>query len=284
MCQEYILERYREDYDLRLKLMGGEEKKQLCDELIGTLCSVDSLATFCTSLVEGVTRGAVNFKIVNFNSQGCIDLHVALMDRTRAVARRAEKLLVFYTGEDEEEKPVWNGGNMYRTCPDPVRELLMSIGEEATWLKIKERYRCKGSHVYRGEQCKCNRHGHSNELPSYFAFGHELLLSFIGSVPWSDWERYQRQHPTCCGVARAIQDPEYTRLSVEHYWAKRARRVECESDQAKRDAAIGRRKARQKDRKMRGTLKAPQRGSSSGQGVVRAAASGESDGSEENVP
>merc|ERR1719456_1349153 len=186
--------------------MGGEEKKQLCDELIEKLLETDSMATFNTLLGEGIVRGEITFKIANFNSQGCIELHEALMDKAKTVTKRALKLQVFYTGEDADQKPVWNGGNMFRTSTTPLHQLLTSLHEETVWLQIQERYRSKVSHVYRGAagKCTCNRHGHSNDFPSYFAFGHDILISFIGSATNEAWCEYQRDHANCCGVARAI--------------------------------------------------------------------------------
>lgn len=237
LCQDYIMERYREDYEYRLKQMAGEEKKLLCKELLQKLLETDSMPMFCNLLSEGVARGAITFKISNFNSAGCLELHDALLDKGQPVVRRAEKLQVFYTGEDDENA-VWNGGNMYRTSTDPLRNLLLDIGEESTWSKIEERYHSKVSHVYRGEKCRCNRHGHSNELPSYFAFGHDVLTSFVGTIADSAWADYAELHTSCCGVAEALQNPEKFKLAIEHLKAKRTRRAECLSDPAKRDAAI----------------------------------------------
>merc|ERR1712216_297464 len=165
MCQEYVLQRYTEDYEYRLKQLGGEEKKQLCDELIETLVSTDSMPKFNELFCDGLQQGEIAFKIANFNSQGCLELHEALLDKDRNVVSRAFKLQVFYTGEDQNEKPVWNGGNCYRTSTQRLQEVLASIGEEAVWLQIRERYNSKVSHVYRDTttmsngKCRCNRHG-----------------------------------------------------------------------------------------------------------------------------
>eukprot|EP00401_Gymnodinium_catenatum_P000856 CAMPEP_0117515606 /NCGR_PEP_ID=MMETSP0784-20121206/30667_1 /TAXON_ID=39447 /ORGANISM="" /LENGTH=1076 /DNA_ID=CAMNT_0005311429 /DNA_START=29 /DNA_END=3257 /DNA_ORIENTATION=- len=242
MCQEYLLQRYGEDYEFRLKQMAGEEKKELCDELVEKLLTTDSMTSFNGLLGEGLTRGEVSFKIAHFNSQGCLELHEALLDRDRAVTMRAEKLEVFYIGEDVQEKAVWNGGNTYRTSTEPLRKLLESIGEEDAWNRIQDRYRRKVSHVYRNTQC--NRHGHSNEFPSYFAFGHEILFSYVGAVTPSAWAEYSKCHCSCCGVAAALADPEGLRISVERLAAKRAKRAACLHDQAKVNAAIDEKKAR----------------------------------------
>jgi hypothetical protein len=250
MCQEYILQRYSEDYDLRLKQMGGEEKKLLCDELIEKLCATDSMEVFNHTFSNGLKRGDISFKISNFNSQGCLELHEALMDTEVAVAKRAQKLRVFYTGEDADQNIVWNGGNVYRNATKPLQELLTATGEEAIWLQIQELYRSKKSHVYREGAGGCNRHGHCNELPSYFAFGHDMLISFIGSVTAEAWKEYQKDHRCCCGVAAAIrlEKQEGLHVSIERLAAKRAKRTECLHNPQALCAAIEEKKKRKQMR------------------------------------
>jgi hypothetical protein len=242
MCEEYILQRYSEDYDYRLKQMAGEEKKVLCDELIERLLETDSMDTFNSLLSEGVSHGEIEFKIVNVNSHGCLDLHDALMDTSRSVMKRSLKLEVFYTGEDVHQKPVWNSGNVYRAATAPLQHLLTSLGSESIWNSIQETYSRKISHVYRDGMCRCNRHGHSNDLPSFFAFGYDCLTSFVGSVCPEVWSEYRSKHQNCCGVAKVIGDG--THSSIERLAAKRDKRAECSSSQEKLNAAIDAKKAK----------------------------------------
>lgn len=232
MVKEYLLERYGQDYEHRLKELAGEERKQLCDALISGLLRTTSMKTFTRLLSEGAARGEITFKIANFNSYGCLDLHSALLDRSREVQRRAEKLYIFYTGEDFRGRPIWNGGNMYRTCTDPLRELLASTGEDSMFERIMEKYRSKMCHVYRGGACSCNRHGHSNDLPSYFAFGHNSLLSFAETMDNKALAEYQAQHASCCGVPSLL-------LDAERLLAKRSGDGECRGlDQSGRLATL----------------------------------------------
>jgi hypothetical protein len=237
MCHEYILSRYSDDYEARLKLMAGEERKRVLDELVKKMLQTDSMAEFGCLLSDGIQRGEISLKISNTNSNGCTELHDALLNVGEMVVNRAAKLQVFYTGEDFEQKIVWNGGNMYRTSTAPLQKLLVDLGDEATWLRIQERYKSKVSHVYRGAKCKCNRHGHSNDLPSYFAFGHNSLTSYLCAVPPSAWKEYKQNHPNCCGVA-SFSDMESFQFEVDRLNAKRARRQECENDPSKLKAAI----------------------------------------------
>eukprot|EP00929_Paragymnodinium_shiwhaense_P080063 TRINITY_DN41735_c0_g1_i1.p1 TRINITY_DN41735_c0_g1~~TRINITY_DN41735_c0_g1_i1.p1 ORF type:complete len:1102 (+),score=175.71 TRINITY_DN41735_c0_g1_i1:212-3517(+) len=261
MVREYLSARYRDDYEYRLKQMAGEEKKVLMDEHIKALVHAEQTCDFSRMLSSGLSRGAVNFQIANFNSQGCMELHAALMDSKAQVPKRVEKLYVFYTGEslDDADKAVWNSGNGYRTSLKPLQQLLENLGEEAMWQRIKKRYESKISHVYRPSGS--NRHGHNNELPSYFAFGHDILLSFVCVAASEVWLEYQKNHPKCCGIQDAIADPQGLTEAIKQWNLKRERRTECENDKAKMEAAINRKKAAQADRKAnpRPNLKAPPR-------------------------
>lgn len=261
MVRQYLLERYSEDYDLRLKQMAGEEKKILMDEHIKSLVETDSVEEFSKMLSEGVRREAVTFKIANFNSQGCLELHAALMDTKIDVKKRAEKLYIFYTGEElhNQEKLVWNGGNGYRTSMEPLRKLLESLNETAMWARIQERFKSKISHVYNREARNFNRHGHNNDKPSYYAFGHDLLESFVCVATESAWLEYQNIHRHCCGVRNAVADPESFKEAVKRWTARRERRQECEADKCKVEAAIERKKARRAQKKLN-KLQAPPRG------------------------
>lgn len=238
MCHEYIVSRYSEDYEARLKLMAAEEKKLILDELIKKMLSTDCVAMFCSLLSNGIQIGEVKFTIPNIASYGCNELHASLMDTDTVVVQRAEKLEVFYTGQDAQQNPVWNGGNMFRTATAPLQNLLLSLGEDKTWLRIQEQYKSKVSHVYRGGQCKCNRQGHSNDKPSFFAFGHDSLISYFGVISPTAWADYKQEHQHCCGLPAAARNEEHLRLAFDCLQAKRARRQECERDPEKLKAAI----------------------------------------------
>jgi len=121
---------------------------------------------------------------------------------------------------------------------------LTEIGKEKTWSEIQKRYQSKGAHNYRGGKCSCNRHGHSNDLPSYFAFGHELLASFVDIASPDTWTKYQSDHPYCCGVAGAVRDPDGVKQMVKRLAAKRDKRAVCKNDAAQVAIAIDEKKAR----------------------------------------
>lgn len=260
LVKEYLWERYNSDYELRLKVMATQERDVLCDDLIKMLLETDALEAFCKLLSEGLTRGVVTFQIVNVSSQGCLKLHESLLDKSLEVPKRAQKLQVFYTGEDTEEKPVWNGGNMFKTVMEPLRQLLADIGEESTFERIQERGKVKRSHVYRGGKCNCNRKGHSNDLPSFFAFGHDLLASYHQAVTAEAWADYQKDHAMCCGMPEAVRDPESLTSLMQHLAAKRERRAACLSDPLKMNAAIDAKKARRAEGRRRPQFHAPVRG------------------------
>ena len=67
--------------------------------------------------------------------------------------------------------------------------------------EFKERRR----HHYR-EGSKANRHGHSNEKPSYWALGYKNLDEMRDGVCDEEWREYLRLHRTCCGLG--VDDKE----------------------------------------------------------------------------
>jgi len=206
MVREYLRERYSQDYEQRLKQMASEERAQLCQEAIEGMLRAESVESYCKLLTDGVRRGEVTFKIENMLSYGCSELHEALLDLERDVLARAEKLQVFYTGENAECEPVWNSGNMYRTRLEPVKSVLGHLGRDDVLHHILDRFSSKRSHIYRGGNGECNRHGHSNDFPSYYAFGHASLLSFAGTVTDDAWQEYRLRHATCCGTCSFAED------------------------------------------------------------------------------
>lgn len=63
MCAAYITDRYRKDYELRLKDLRGQEKKTLKDALVDRLLRSECMQDFCVLLNKGITRGHLSLAI-----------------------------------------------------------------------------------------------------------------------------------------------------------------------------------------------------------------------------
>eukprot|EP00041_Stephanoeca_diplocostata_P033219 m.1092900 g.1092900 ORF g.1092900 m.1092900 type:complete len:190 (+) comp24293_c0_seq9:2883-3452(+) len=149
----------------------------------------------------------------SINSLGCKELHAGLMDPGSTVPRRAAKLHVFHTGVDPRGNAVWNGGVgvcaasesgvPYRCALEPLRLLLVdTMQQPKVWDRIHDVYKANKSHVYR--QLCANRHGHSNDLPSYFAHGCDTLIEYKDMVSAEEWAVYCAAHQHCCGVSMYV--------------------------------------------------------------------------------
>lgn len=197
---EYVKEQYRADYARRLAELEGEEKRLLLDELIARLVAMEKIAPFCELLRTGVENGPVKVQIVNSNSYGFTELYRALMDP--AVPNFARKIWVLFSGRnfapDGEGKVVWNAGNPLRVDRDELRELLKAQKKGKLLEEIEALYCGKVVHTYRDSPP--NRQGHSNEKPSYYAFGFQTLADFHREATADQWADYIAAHKNCCGV------------------------------------------------------------------------------------
>ena len=81
------------------------------------------------------------------------------------------------SGRIKEEK-VWNKGEIYRPCVQEVKEYFTKIGKIDLYNEIMKKCQCV--HIYRELP---NRQGHSNEKPSYFAFGFGTWGSSCHTLP-----------------------------------------------------------------------------------------------------
>mmetsp|Transcript_3701 Transcript_3701/g.10931 ORF Transcript_3701/g.10931 Transcript_3701/m.10931 type:complete len:1071 (-) Transcript_3701:279-3491(-) len=194
----FLEKQYAADYERRLSALAGQELRTLQEEHCAELLAVPTADAFNSLLQAGLTRGPVHFKIANTNSAGASELHAALLDASVTVPARGQKLWTWLTGTDRHNNPVWNGGNMMRTPLDPLRAALRSLGKGPLLAALEKAYKERRSHVYRG---MANRQGHSNEKPSYFAYGHLSLEAFVRTLDLPGWTEYKREHATCCGVA-----------------------------------------------------------------------------------
>jgi len=179
------------------------EQHILREELIDQLIQAEDLDQFTSLLECGHERGPVKVAIDHESCAGFVKLHEQLMDLTRRVPVRAAKLYTVYSGTcPSTNEAVFNGGNLYRTDWEPLRALLAGLGEAGVWDRLQNELKTRG-HCYRGGSDQANRHGHSNDLPSYYAFGCLSLESYHQMVDERTWEKYTLDHAECCGV------PEY---------------------------------------------------------------------------
>lgn len=207
MIQEYVASRYEANYKERLKVQSEREQRILQTELVATLVSTTSLEEFEACILEGKQRGPISVQINSPNDcAGFQILHNALMNLEQTVPRRAAKLYLIYSGrplDGPQDKKIFNGGNLYCCDWKPLQELLVACNKTPIWERLQVEMRTRG-HVYRGGSEDANRHGHSNDFKSYFAFGCKTLAEYHARVDTADWCTYIQDHRECCGVAQFV--------------------------------------------------------------------------------
>ena len=201
MIEKYIASRYENDYKQRLKVMYEEEQTILLDELFDVMVKTEDMSEFASCISEGKQRGPVKVLMNGPASRRFGILHKRLMDSKVDVPKRADKLYLIYSGRplDSDDK-IFNGGNLYLTCDwNPLHSLLEAQNKIDIWDQLQHEFRTRG-HSYRGGHGFENRHGHSNDFKSYFAFGCKTLTEYKDMISEQEWSQYTKLHARCCGV------------------------------------------------------------------------------------
>lgn len=197
-------ERYVEDRvvqmlrDNRRRLERAKHAAEEADLLrrrVELALATDSLEQFMEQLVHVPSR----------SSAGYAQLEAGLLDRARAIPERQVKIEVVVLGRSRDDRPVWAGGcGMVAPAAKfhAFQQAYESAGYQTTgqhpWEEVARRHRLNMRHRYR-EKME-NRHGHSNDRPSYFGYGYTTLVEFLAAVPADEQARYLREHADCCGV------------------------------------------------------------------------------------
>ncbi|KAK9736709.1 hypothetical protein K7432_018513 [Basidiobolus ranarum] len=171
---------------------------------IDRIIEAPTLDEFITLLENGITEGCVHWSIVNSNTLGYFELNNRLTDLSQEVPLRADKLKIFilgrttFYGESDNSpygKMVWNNGNVLIVPSIVVYKRFFE--SEDVWNNLYEEYQRRRMHHYRE---KVNRHGHSNSLPSFWAFGYATLETMQGAVSVEFFQDYCSKHVGCCGL------------------------------------------------------------------------------------
>ena len=156
-----------------------------------------NLDEFKNLFINGVTRGIFNHKITDPSSKGVFDLKTKLLS-DEDFPLKIKKIIAFMTGTLDGEK-IWNKGEAYRPCFPEFKQYFNKIGKKEVYDGIIKR--CHALHIYRELP---NRQGHSNEKPSYWAFGYDSLAEYFNASSESQVEQYKTVHYNCCGVNNDI--------------------------------------------------------------------------------
>lgn len=201
LLKEYVQTQYRIDYQKKVLLKKQEEKRLIINSLIDSMVSTADLEEFVTLLSQGRTFNDIVYKIDNKCSYGFIQLLDALLtvdkDKPVETPYHLEKLRILLLA-NHNEQTVWNNGNVLLTDLQPFKQVFLHNNCLDQWLLLEQEYNENKRHIYRDG--KANRHGHSNDKPSYWALGYETLQLMIRTVTNEEWLAYKQIHYDCCGT------------------------------------------------------------------------------------
>lgn len=206
MIRDYVVGRYKLDYERRLAVQEQEENKVLIEMLTERLIGVESKGEFNEMLRDGIKLEDRSYRFVNNVTDGFDGFMKRLIDPKVEVKGRLEKLWVVCTGCDMKEHIVFNNGNMLLAYKKMIEEFLMSRGNKSKemWTMLDTRYTEKCIHKYRELP---NRHSHSNSKQSFWALTGgkvEILCEYLATLTPEEVGKYCELHKDCCGVAQYL--------------------------------------------------------------------------------
>ena len=184
---------YEEDYKNKYANQIQEEEKIIISELINNIISCKDISEFKNLIINGITKGDLNYKFVNESTIGFLDLKDKILDEKIEVPLRNQKLEIIFLGKDENGQKIFNNGNKLRKGIKEYKNFLLK-NNPSLWEKIKK---VKEEYTYREG---VNRHGHSNSKKSYWALGFNTLEEFFEFSTKEEIEEYKKIHFNCCGI------------------------------------------------------------------------------------
>ena len=199
MVKKYVRGQYANDYALRTQKRNKEQIEILKNELVDNMIKSETIETYKNLFINGITKGIFTHKISDPTSKGVVDLKNKLLS-DEDIPLKIEKIKIFMTGSYDAEK-IWNKGEFYRPCFPDCKNFFAKIGKSEIYNDIIKN--CKNFHIYR---VLPNRQGHSNEKPSYWAFGYDTLSEYFKALNEDGINNYKSVHYNCCGINKGVNE------------------------------------------------------------------------------
>ena len=165
-------------------------------ELVNLLLSSQTKEEFINLMKNGITKGYLTHIIQDESTKGYIELKNGILDESKEIPLRIEKIELLIAANDENNNVIWNKGNPLRAKLIDYKKLVEKLNP-GKWKEILNKIK-GNTHKYRE---KVNRQGHSNEKPSYWALGFETLSEMVDAYQKEEVEKYKLVHNNCCGLA-----------------------------------------------------------------------------------
>jgi hypothetical protein len=200
MIDKFIVNYYQKFYNSNLRDKTGKEYETTIQEMIKKLISCE-YEEFEQIMKSGFTYKTRFAQLINTTSKGFTELGNELRDTTKDVSHRFRKLWVYILGKNPDKTVIWNGGNAIRVDLRPYEYVFNYYKKAELWDLCKKHYLKSIKHVYRGGFDKCNRHGHHNNKPSYWALGFKTVSDMKDKISNEEYQQYANVHCECCGFS-----------------------------------------------------------------------------------
>ena len=198
VIKKYVKKVFQEEFQKDKNTKIKNEINTLKDEIVKKLLDAVNEIDFINLLNKGIKRGKVELTIVNPNSIGYNELINSLLDaNNQNIPKRNEKLFILLTGRNVELEIVWNKGNIIREV-NKIKRAKNIFTQDL--IEKFDKNRKENVYLYRGGADKCNRHGHSNDLPSYWDYGYQSVYEMSLNENASFINDYYANHIGCCGL------------------------------------------------------------------------------------
>ena len=190
--REIVRNHHRSLYQVELRSKETQEKKLTRMWNLVALQKAESVDVFLHLLKTG-----------SFTPHDIDVLPVLMVPADNCVDRQT-KLWTFIVGRDFHNHGaiLWNEGHMLRLSPKVLQSLQECFDAEH-WAKLMDLKKECRKHMYR--QGDRNRHGFSNNCPSYWALGFETIDEMKALLSEAEWAAYVQQC-RAAGIKKAYLD------------------------------------------------------------------------------
>ena len=200
IIKKYVKKIFQEEFQKDKNMKIKEEINTLKVELVNLLLESKTIEDFLNLLRNGIKKGQCELKIINRDSIGYNDLILSLLnEKLDNINLKKEKLFIILTGRNEKGEILWNNGNFVRNLTQ-IKQASNILTKEQ-FENFNKQKKTLGIHIYRGGKDKCNRQGHSNDLPSYWAYGYKTIEEMANEISSNEMEEYKAHHISCCGFS-----------------------------------------------------------------------------------
>jgi len=199
----YIRKQYENQYNSDMSHRSKEERAVLGKELVERMTATEELNEFKQLFRDGISRGRCRVKIETSSSFGFLDVKGVLLDATRVVPDRLEKVAILLLGRDRYSRDiVWNEGKSLFVPDTSIYDAVFAADASTVdaWAALKAEHRSTYKHGYRCSDI-ANQHGHCRSRPSYFALGFTSMEAFWRGTSEEEQHDYKAVHTACCGLA-----------------------------------------------------------------------------------